>query len=230
VLVQVQVKSAENRAPHDDTSSGADAALSGDRANGEDVISGTHLDSYTNVVAGGDNLVYTGTKGVFNTNNGHLVHTRETFARNVIGRAGVGVSGGRRPGTPITEWCGPQHLINVENNGPRDVAFDDLVDRLCLDLGVSDVMCALLGKIFRCGFDEKPAAVGPETDDDVHGFPLAGEGDHLHDLSRLVGFFPVLPTEILGKSKKSGLTLGSNESKILGLRIDVLKGGGVNCD
>jgi len=52
----------------------------------------------------------------------------------------------------------------------------------------------------------------------------------LHNLSRLASFLPILPTEILGKLKKSGLSLGSNESKLLGLRIDILKGDGVDGD
>jgi hypothetical protein len=34
-----------------------------------------------------------------------------------------------------------------------------------------------------------------EMNDDVHGFPVAGEGDHLYDSSRHASFLPILPTE-----------------------------------
>jgi len=87
---------------------------------------------------------------------------------------------------------------------------------------------ALLSEDFRCTLEEQSVTARLETDDDAHRFPLAGEGDHLHDHTRLASFLPVLPTEVLGKLKKSGLGLGSNENKLLGLRIDILKGGGVD--
>jgi len=97
-------------------------------------------------------------------------------------------------------------------------------------LGDKNVARALLSEDFRCTLEERPVTAGLETDDDAHHSPLAGEGDHLHNLSQLASFLPVLPTEILGKLKKSGLGLGSNENKLLGLRIDILKGGGVDGD
>ena len=67
-------------------------------------------------------------------------------------------------------------------------------------------------------------------DDDAHRFPLAGEGDHFHNLSQFASFLPVLPTEILGKLKKSSPSPGSNESKLPGPQTDIPKGGGVDGD
>ena len=71
---------------------------------------------------------------------------------------------------------------------------------------------------------------GPETNYDAHGFPLAREWNHLHDLCRVAGFLPVFPTEILGELKKGSLSLGSYESKFFGLLVDILKGGGIYCN
>ena len=52
----------------------------------------------------------------------------------------------------------------------------------------------------------------------------------LNDLGQLTSLFPVLPTETLGELKEGGLRLGSNESEHFDLRVDVLKGSGVNRD
>jgi len=74
------VESTENRTVHDDTTSGVDSALSGDRASGEDVIPSTHLDGYTGVVAVGDGVTDARTKGVFDTGDGHQSHVvKEVF-------------------------------------------------------------------------------------------------------------------------------------------------------
>jgi hypothetical protein len=56
------------------------------------------------------------------------------------------------------------------------------------------------------------------------------EKEIICDLRRLASFLPTLPTKILGKLKKGGLGLGSNESELLGLRVDVLESGGVDRD
>ena len=69
-----------------------------------------------------------------------------------------------------------------------------------------------------------------ETNYDTHCLPLAGKGDHLHDLRRLTCFLPILPTKILGKLKKGGLCLGSDESDLLGLWVDILEGSGIDDD
>jgi hypothetical protein len=52
---------------HDDASSGIDTTLSGDQASGEDIVSSTHLESDTHIMASGDSLADTGTKRVFDT-------------------------------------------------------------------------------------------------------------------------------------------------------------------
>jgi len=70
----VRVESAENGTLHDDTTGGVDAAPSGDQASSEDVVSGTHPDGCTCVVAAGDNFADTRTKEVFNTGDGHQSH------------------------------------------------------------------------------------------------------------------------------------------------------------
>jgi len=43
-------------------------------------------------------------------------------------------------------------------------------------------------------------------------------------------FLPVFPTEILGKLKEGSLKFRTNESKFLGLQVNVLEGSGVDCD
>ena len=69
-----------------------------------------------------------------------------------------------------------------------------------------------------------------ETKDDADGLPLAGEGDHLGSLNRLMSPLPVFPAKALGGLKKGGFRLGSYESEFVGLRVDILKGGGVDRD
>jgi len=71
---------------------------------------------------------------------------------------------------------------------------------------------------------------GLETGDNTHGFLLAGEGNHLRYLGRLMSIFPVLPAEILGKLEKGGLGLGSHENKLFGLRINIFGCGGIDRD
>jgi hypothetical protein len=75
----VWAESAENRTFQDDTTICVDAALSDDRASGEDVVSSTHLDGYTGVVAVGDGIADTRTKGIFDTGDGHQSHVVSEF-------------------------------------------------------------------------------------------------------------------------------------------------------
>ena len=97
-------------------------------------------------------------------------------------------------------------------------------------LGDDDVAGTFLRKDFRCALEEQTVTAGGETDDDTHGFPLAREGDRLDDLGRLVSFLPILPTEVPGKLKKSGLGLGSYESELFGLGVNVFKSSRVDRD
>jgi len=132
-------------------------------------------------------------------------------------------------------------LIGIEDDRPRDVVLGDLVDRFSLDLrirvlaqirvlGNDDMTSTLLCEDFGCALEEQAVAAGRETDDDAHGLPVAGEGNHLDDLGRVTSFLPVLPTKILGKLEEGGLGLGSNKNNLFGLRVDVLEGGGVDRD
>jgi len=78
--------------------------------------------------------------------------------------------------------------------------------------------------------EERTVGSEGETDDNAYGLPVAGEGNHLDDFRQIASFLPVLPIEILGELKKGGLGLGPDESELLGLWVDVLGGGGVDCD
>ena len=69
-----------------------------------------------------------------------------------------------------------------------------------------------------------------ETEDDAPGLPFVGEGDRLDDLNRLMSRLPVFPNKVLGGLKKGGLHLGSYESELLGFRVDILEGDGVDRD
>jgi len=77
LAISVPAIPTEDRAFHDDASSGIDTTLSGNRASGEDVVSGTHLDGDTRVMAGSDSLADTITKGIFDTGDGHRVMSWE---------------------------------------------------------------------------------------------------------------------------------------------------------
>ena len=94
-------------------------------------------------------------------------------------------------------------------------------------LGNDDVTGALLGEDLRIrsALEEQTVAAGRKANNDVHGFLVAREGDRLDDLGLGADFLPVLPTENFGELKKGGFSLGPNESKLFGLRIDVLEGG-----
>ena len=83
----------------------------------------------------------------------------------------VDAGGGPRLEVPVTERDGPQHLVSVEDDRPRDVVLGVLVDRLGLDLQVSvpvvvrvlgndDVAGALLGEDLRSALEEQMVAVG----------------------------------------------------------------------
>ena len=97
-------------------------------------------------------------------------------------------------------------------------------------LGDDDVVGAFICKDLRCSLEEQTVTAGMETDDDTHDFPVAREGDHLNDLDRLANFLPILPTKVLGKLKKGGLGLGSYESELFGLGVDVFEGSRVDRD
>ena len=56
---KMEIEGSKNWTFHDDTTGGVDATLSGDRASGEDVIPGAHLDGNTSVTALSDSLVDT---------------------------------------------------------------------------------------------------------------------------------------------------------------------------
>jgi hypothetical protein len=65
-----------------------------------------------------------------------------------------------------------------------------------------------------------------EMNDDAHGFPVAGEGDHLYDSSRHASFLPILPTEnrrrealVLDPTKASCLISRSISSKAVELIV-----------
>jgi len=80
------------------------------------------------------------------------------------------------------------------------------------------------------GNDDMAGTLLRETDNNAHGLPVTGEGNHPGNFHRIAGFLPVLPTEILGEPKKGGLSLESDKSEFLGLWVDVLEGGGVDRD
>ena len=94
--------------------------------------------------------------------------------------------------------------------------------------GDDDVVRALLGKNLRCALEKETIATSAEANNDAHGLLLAGEWDHLNDLSRLVSLLPVVPTKVLSELEKGCFHLESYESRLLGLRIDVLECGGVD--
>ena len=74
-----------------------------------------------------------------------------------------------------------------------------------------DMAGTFIRKDLQCVLEEQTVTAGGEMDDDTRGFPLAREGDHLDDLGRLASFLPILPTEVLGKLKKGGLSLGDDD-------------------
>jgi hypothetical protein len=236
------VESAEDRTLHDDTSSGVDTTLCGDRAGGKDVVSGTHLDGNTSAVAGGDGLMDTIAEGIFDTSDGHQSHiAREALVIDLVGRLEAGIGRGPRLKVPVAERDGPQRLVGIENDRPRDVVVVGVVGNLGLDLGVGmlavvrilgndNVAGASLGEDFRGALEEQTVAAGLEANDDAHGFSLTREGDHLDDPGRLASFLPVLPLEILGELEQGGLGLGSNKHELLCLRVGILEGGGVDRD
>jgi len=109
----------EHRAFRDDASSGIDTALSGNRASGEDVVSGTRLDGDTHVMVGGDSLADTNTKGIVDTGDGHQGDVAgEVLIGNLIGGMEFGTGGGPVLKIPVAECDGPQHLVCVEGDCP----------------------------------------------------------------------------------------------------------------
>jgi hypothetical protein len=193
-------------------------------------------------VAGGDGLTDTRAEGIFDTSDGHESHiVREVLVIDLVGGLEAGIGRGPRLKVPVTERDGPQHLVGIENDRPRDVVVVGVVGNLGLDLGVGvlavvrvlgndNMTGASLGEDFRGALEEQTVPAGLEANDDAHGFPLAREGDHLDDLGRLASFLPVLPLEVLGELKQGGLGLGSNKHELLCLRVIILEGGGVDRD
>jgi len=96
--------------------------------------------------------------------------------------------------------------------------------------GNDNMAGTLLREDLQRALEEQTVGSGGETDDDAHGLPVAGEGNHLDGFCRIVSFLPVFPTEILGELKKGGLGLGSDKSELVGPWVDVLEGGGVYHD
>ena len=190
----VGAESAEEGSLHDDTSSGVDAALSGDRSSSQDVVPHTHLDGDTDFVASGNGSTYTGAEGIFNTSDGYQGHVaREFLVWNSIRGTEVNTGGGLRLEVLVTECDGPQHSVGIEGGRPRDVVLDVLINRLGLDLRVSvlvvvrvlgsdNVAGALLDEDLRSALEEQTVAAGRKANDDTHGFPVTGEGDLEDDL------------------------------------------------
>ena len=108
------IESSEERAFHDDTSSGVGARLSRDRASGQDIVSGAHLDCDTGLVTFNDGLTYAIAKGVLDTSDGHKGQvTRMPFIWYLIGGVEVDTGGGPRLEVLVAQRNGPQHLIGV---------------------------------------------------------------------------------------------------------------------
>ena len=68
-------------------------------------------------MAGGDSLVDTNTKGIFDTGDGHQGHVAgEVLIGNLVGGMEFGTSGGPVLEIPVAECDRPRHLVCVEGN------------------------------------------------------------------------------------------------------------------
>lgn len=82
----LSIKDTEDGTFHDDSSGSMGAPLSGDRVSSEDIVSSTHLDCDTGMVAGSSSFADTRTEGVFDTGDGHQSQVaRKAFIRTSSG-------------------------------------------------------------------------------------------------------------------------------------------------